>query len=310
LSSSLHKLNHSNFLRQYFLLYTSLFLLVAPAFLAAQAVAEKVPQPADSTFIPDTTHTGDDIFFSIKMGIILPQGIFAHPIVNPGAITTNFNTILANSILPFKGTGALGAKPGYTLQFDGFTSIIKFKPVHFGIEYGFDFGYVPQNWTNVQWSNYNMTMGNSPFLFLGFKAGPAIYLNPAKDMGIGIYAVIHPYITAPGGENAFYNYTDASGNNTTVRYNLKDSSDFHVNIDASAGINIYYKLFIIGVEYSWIHTKYTGQVYENESVTINGITTYPAFYNPFVGMIQTDMLKIAIGIRLGYRHRGGVHAGD
>jgi hypothetical protein len=265
-------------------------------------------QPQEDYFKPDTITTGDDVFNNIKVGIIIPQGAFAQPIINPPGNTYYGINNLNNLTLPFKGEGGMGAKYGYNLQYEGFTSLCKIlsgiKPMaHFGVQYGFDFGYIPINWDNVQWSNYNMTVGTSPFFYAGFKVGPAFYFNPVKDMGIGIYGLVDPLVSAPGGENAYYSYTDGSGNSTSARYNLRDSSDFHLNINFSAGFNIYYKAFIIGIEYSWMHTPYNGSVSENESETLNGVITYPAENYAFSNVIQTNMVKLTFGVRLGYGHK-------
>ncbi|HTA26374.1 MAG TPA: hypothetical protein VK809_01200, partial [Bacteroidia bacterium] len=154
-----------------------LTLLFVPVLLQAQINDKVDGQPAQ--FVQskhDTTRTGDDIFNAVKVGVILPQGQFAQAITNPGGKIYDFN----NLSKPFKGQDGLGAKPGYDIQYEGFSSLWRIKSgntriAHIGLQYGFDFGYIPINWNNIQWANYNMLVGTNPFIFMGFKLGPAFY---------------------------------------------------------------------------------------------------------------------------------------
>lgn len=287
-------------------LLLSFFFIAFPFFIQAQS-----PVVTDSIkyrTLPATKphRSGDDVFNDIKGGVIIPQGTFGQHITNPGGSTYNLN----NLSLPFQGKDGLGATYGYDFQYEGFSAFGKPHSgtsfnAHVGFQYGFEFGYVPVSWNNVQWSNYNMTVGTSQFIYIGLKFGPAIYLNPTKDMGLGFYALIDPELVIPGEEYATSNTTDASGNTTVTAYYLQDSSSAHFSIDASAGVNFYYKAFIIGVEYNWVHTKYNGAITENNLETKNGVTTTPSTYTGFGDVIQTNMLKLTFGIRLGYgcKHR-------
>ncbi len=246
--------------------------------------------------------TGDDVFNDVKAGVIIPEGLFGQPLSNPGGNIYDLNSL----IKPFKGQDGLGAKTGYTLQFEGFSSLGKphsssSVTSHFGLQYGFGFGYVPLNWDNVQWGNYNMTVGTSQFIYGGLKFGPAFYLNPTKDMGIGIYVMVDPDFVIPAQDYATYDNIDASGTKTVTAFYVQDSRAVQSRIDYSAGVNFYYKAFIIGVEYNWVHTKYNGIVTENSSETqTNGTITSPTTNTSFGSVIQTNMLKLTLGIRLGY----------
>ena len=254
---------------------------------------------------PKVPRNGDDFYNAIKVGMIIPQGLFAQHVSDPGG--NNYSKL----DLPFKGKDGLGAITGYNFQYEGFSSIGRAHErlaatTHFGFQYGFEFGYVPLNWNNVNWGVYNMNVGTSPFIYTGFRFGPGFYFNPTKDMGIGLYATCDAYFIVPGSAYATYNYTDPSGNNTITAYYVQDSSVVHASINASAGLNIYYKAFIIGIEYSWVHTKYNASVTENnaETSTTGNITT-PTSYFSFSNIIHTDMLKLTFGIRLGWgcKHR-------
>jgi hypothetical protein len=288
------------------------FLLLAPAFVSAQAVDKEDARIFHLDTKPAVERSGDDIFNDVKIGIILPQGMFAQPLSDPGNNVYDFTGMM----VPFKGMGGMGAKPGYNIQYEGFSAIGKPHSgpeltAHFGVQYGFDFGYMPLNWDNISWGNYNMTVGTSPFLYGGFKVGPAFYLNPTKDMGLGIYFLVDPFATVPGGANASYNYTDASGNKTIATYDIQDSSTIHFSIDYSAGINFYYKAFILGFEYNWIHTKYNGSITEDETDTkSNGSVTEPNTHYSFGSVLQTNVIKLTFGIRLGYGGKGRRENGE
>ena len=278
-------------------------LLLAPFLLSAQINSKIDGQPDTYTKSEhDTNRTGDDIFNAVKLGVILPQGQFAQAITNPGGTNYDFT----NLAKPFKGQDGIGAKTGFDIQYEGFSFLWRIKsdnkPIaRIGLQYGFDFGYIPLNWDNVQWANYNMVVGTNPFIFTGFKLGPAIYFNPTKDMGIGIYGLVDGFLSAPGGENATYNNTDASGTNTVAIYDIKDSSNVHFNVNFSAGINIYYKAIIIGVEDSWLHTQYFGQVQETETQTLsNGTVTTPSSTTAFSNVLHINVIKLTLGVRLGY----------
>ncbi len=284
----------------------TLAVLFAPVLLQAQINGKVDGQP--ERFVKskhDTTRTGDDIFNVVKVGIIMPQGQFAQAITNPGGNMYDFN----NLSKPFKGLDGLGAKPGYDIQYEGFSFLWRIKsdkkPIaRVGLQYGFDFGYVPINWNNVQWGNYNMLVGTNPFIFMGFKLGPAFYFNPTKDMGIGIYALADGFLSAPGGENASYNATDGSGTNTVEIYDIKDSNNVHFNVDFSAGINVYYKAIIIGVEDSWLHTQYYGAIQETSTLTqSNGTVTSPTYNYSFSNVLHLNVIKVTLGVRLGYGRR-------
>ncbi len=246
--------------------------------------------------------SGDDIFNVIKVGVIIPQGLFGAKVGYPDAGSANFSALQ----LPFKGQTGMGATYGATLQYEGFSAFGKPHSgpsftTHFGLEYGFDFGFIPVSWSNVQWANYNLSVTTTSYYYAGFKVGPAFYINPTKDMGIGIYALADPYVNAPGGENASYNYTDASGTTTVGSYVIKDSNSVHFSINASAGMNFYYKAIIIGVEYNWIHTRYNGTVIENLAETqSNGSVSTPKYNYSFGNVIQTNIIKFTLGVRLGY----------
>jgi len=283
-----------------FLLILCLWGLI-PSFLLAQ----RDGQIHDSTTNDSTViRSGDDFFNAVEIGVIFPQGSFSQHISNPGGNTYDFN----NLTLPFKGQDGLGARTGANLQYQGYSNIYKInidsnKAFRFGIQHGFDFAYIPLDWSNVQWGNYNLTVGTSPFLYMGFKVGPAFYYTIAKNFGIGVYGMIDPYITAPGGEQATYVYTDALGNRTVADYSVKDTSNFHGNIDISAGINIYYKAFIVGVEYNWIHTRYNGLAteYESDNKSANSFTTTTS---SFEDILHLNIIKVTIGVRLGYGGKG------
>ncbi len=295
-------MRNSDFVSNFILVFLFSFLFFERTPLKAQANLGQ-GQLTKDTIKPDSNNAHGDILFSIKLGVILPQGLFSQSIATPVVNPANINGVLGNLILPFKGVGGMGAKPGYGLEFEGFSSLRKTKKINFGIDEALDFGYIPLNWNNVPWNNYNIAMGTSPFLYLGFKVGPALYFTPAPDIGIGIYGTIDPFGSAPGGEHALYTYTDPSGNMTTTRYSLRDSSDFHVNINASAGINFYFKAYVLGIEYSWVHTRYNGALSENESQVINGAAYYTSANESFTNVLQTNMLKISLGIRIGYLSR-------
>jgi hypothetical protein len=139
----------------------------------------------------------EDFYSAFSVGVILPQGLFAQQI--PGTIT-----YFSDLTLPFKGQEGLGATTGFNFEYSLFASFNKPQPgsdlpIRIGLQFGFDFGYIPLNWSNVNWSNYNMTLSTSPFLYAGLKIGPEFNINPIKSLGIGIYVTADPFITIPGG---------------------------------------------------------------------------------------------------------------
>ena len=142
-----------------------------------------------------------------------------------------------------------------------------------------------------------------PVIFTGFKLGPALYFNPVKDMGIGIYALLDGFLTAPGAENASYT-ADISNVNTVAIYDVKDSNNVHYNLEESVGLNIYYKAIIIGVEYDWIHTQYYGSVEQVVTQTqSNGAESTITSYFPFNNTLHMNLIKFTVGVRLGYGRR-------
>ncbi len=298
----LNRIKNMRFLKRYFILL--------PVALLSLSASAQLGERNESNLIdlgskPKIHRNGDDFYNAIKFGVVMPQGLFAQPITNPGG--DNFSKLT----LPFKGKDGLGAKQGFNFQYDGFSSIGRAHErasvtTHFGFQYGLEFGYIPLSWNNVNWGIYNMNVGTSPFIYTGLKFGPGFYFNPTKDMGIGLYATCDLNFMVPGGAYATYNYTDPAGNNTVTAYYIQDTTVIHTSVNASAGINIYYKTFIIGIEYNWMHTRFDASVTQNNAETSNiGKITTPTSYYSFSNVIHTDVIKITLGIRLGWgcKHR-------
>jgi antitoxin component YwqK of YwqJK toxin-antitoxin module len=239
----------------------------------------------------------DNFYSAFSVGVILPQGSFAQQI--PVTIT-----YFSDLTLPFKGQEGLGATTGFNFNYALFASLSNLRlgpalPARIGLQFGIDFGYIPTNWSNVNWSNYNMTLSTSPFLYTGFKIGPEFNINPIRNMGIGIYVTADPDLTFPGGETSTYKGSTGTYSYTGT-YDVSDSSTVGLNINVSAGLNFYYKALILGVEYNWVHTEYNGSVKQNETDTYpNGSLSYPKASYSFGDVIHTNMLKLTIGFRFG-----------
>lgn len=272
-----------------------------PLFTRAQVVGGGTGQPVNNNTASTSILDEDDFYSAFSIGIVLPEGLFGQAVTNPFTSTGYFK----NLTYPFQGQTGLGATTGYNFGYSAFVSLSKVQmgpslPARFGLQFGFDFDYMPISWSNVPWSKYDETVTTNSFLYMGFKIGPQFNVNPMDNMGIGIYATINPSLTIPGGINSTYNYTDGSGDNYNITYNVSDTSSIHLNIDVSAGINFYYKALIIGIEYDWIHTKYNGAAKENEIYTAaNGAVSNPSSTYTFNDVFSMDILKFTIGLRFG-----------
>ena len=287
--------------------FTTILLgvLLSPIYTSAQVVGGGGTQTYSNT--PTNSNLLEDDFFSaLSIGAIIPEGLFGQQITNPFLVNSNAPTIT----LPFQGQSGLGATTGFNLGFSGFGALSKFQvgpssTGRFGLLFGFDFGYIPLNWSTVDWSSYDLTLSTSAFFYTGLKFGPQLYINPMENMGIGIYATIDPYLTIPGGVNGTLNYTDPYGDNTDLVYSVSDTSSIHLNINVSLGINFYYKALIIGIEYNWIHTKYNGDDKETGTYyeAANNTTYAVASDYHFSNVIDMNMLKLTIGIRFGSHPR-------
>ena len=267
-----------------------IILSTIPSFMSAQVVGGGggvQPTYGNSSNI---NQNEDDLFSYFEFGFILPQGLFAQSVSNP-----DFNSTYWNFKNPFKGLDGLGAKTGYSIKYSMFASFTKMQlsstlPARFGLNFGFDFGYIPTSWSNVR-NTYITNVTSDPFFYMGFKIGPQFNFNFMDNMGLCIYATIDPYMSLPGGVHG--TYSDGS------TYDVTDSSSIHVNINTSAGIMFYYKVLVVGLEYNWAHTKYNGQ----GKYTDNAGNVYYGTDNAFSSVIHTNMMKITIGLRFGTGRR-------
>jgi len=289
----------------------ALFLFFIPFVSNAQVVGGGGTQTYTNSTPTNSNVSTDDKYFSVNIGVISPEGTFSQPY-------SFGNMLFVNLATPFgyvppryaSASNGLGAKTGYLLNFTGFSSLTKFAmgsgQGRFGLNYAFEFGYNPISWSNVPWSSYDMSVSTTGFFYDGLKFGPQINLNPMENMGICLYVTIDPYLTIPGGESANYNITDGSGVLHSGTYDVSDSAGIHVNINVSAGIMFYYKALMLGIEYNWVHTKYTGEVKQNETQYYpNGSTAVaPEYTYGFNSVIHTNMLKFTLGLRFGGHKKG------
>lgn len=299
------KMKVSNLVIVQFLSCIIAAFILNPSALNAQIVggnaSQQNPTPASNSKKP-YGREHDDKFWSLSAGAIFPVGIFsqAPPVVS--GTTALYSSLYA----PFQGTAGMGATIGYNMELSVFSSFRKLQvnsyPGRIGLLYGLGGGTMNIDWSNTQWNTYGSTLTTSAFYYFGIKIGPAFYLNPMPDMGIGAYLQIDPCLTTPGGVNDEISYQNTAGDDITGHYNVQSANSLEFNLNWSLGINFYYKALFIQLEYNRMHTAYSGSVNEAiytdySSGALQTIT--PSNYS-FNSVLHTNIIKLNIGIRFGY----------
>lgn len=246
----------------------------------AQMVSGNVGSNNNSSEIEVVKSDSSKSPFFINISYAKAGGEFTEPYTDGGYFSD-----------PFNGISGLGGKGGFAMEM-GNTFILDLpiiEEINIGIRYTWmDLAVMPFEYESTDILTFSSSTSFIPFVFLGQKLGPEIFIKPTKDFAIGVFYQINGAILL-GGEANVYGYEfNLGGGAEDVNGDVYANSDVTFNLRHAIGLDINYKGLFAGIEFNGGRMKIEGNYTED--------IYYYDNYGNYTNTFYTDYLQSEISL--------------
>lgn len=257
---------------------TTLFTDAFAQFTGGSAGREATPA-APAKPAPTDKGVFDNAFY-FKFGRSTPKGTFG-----------DVPTMARSAEDSYNGLDGLGATNGINFEM-GLLAYLRSIPLAEKFKIGIDAG-ISVSANQVDWTPMNpnyQTTDQVPFIFSGFKIGPAFSYNIVDRLIVDVYAKINPCFSTPADISFYEDNADESYSYSLT--NAAVSPTFATR--KSLGMNLRYSALLLSMEYNFGKVNYS--LDESFYTYSSGTLTNSGFRN-FEAETPTNSLLLSVGLK-------------